>query len=172
VETGRSFAIAEALKANRADFHALVESMSAEDIERPSLNPGWTNREVLFHATFGFVLVPTLFWLIRGFDRLPRSYSRTLANVLNFSTPVFNVVNAAGARIGGRLISPAHLERLYDWAHPQILRRLSRLGESELQSGMYYPSRWDGLFHDYMTLDQLLTYPLDHYRFHLSQLSR
>lgn len=172
VETGRKDAIAATLEDNRAAFHALIASMSARDMRRPSLNPGSTNREVLFHATFGFILLPTLFWLVRDFDRLPQRYSKALANGLNFATPAFNVVNAAGARFGGRVISPARLERLYDRSHRNILRHLRGLTEADLQSGMHYPGRWDALFADYMTLDRLLLYPVEHYRFHVSQLAR
>ncbi len=172
MQSERKATVVGALKANRAEFHALLESMSADQLRAPSLNPGWTNREVLFHATLAFLLLPTLFWLLSLFTRLPRRYSRAFANGLNFATPVFNPVNAMGARIGGHLISPARLELLYGWAQRRTLRRLAKLSDADLMAGMYYPSRWDALFTEYMTLEQLLAYPIEHYHFHVGQLTR
>ncbi len=172
MQTDNKRAIAAVLRANRAEFHALLDSMSAADRRRESLNPGWTNQEVLFHMTFAFMLIPALLWIVRGFGLLPDRYSKAFANLLNAATPAFNVVNAAGARIGCRVVSTARLARLYDRSHRAILKRLSRLSDEDLKSGMYYPARWDALFADFMTIEQILDYPVTHFRFHAGQLAR
>ena len=41
--------MADELAAARAEFHALLDSLSEEDFRRQSLNPGWTNGEILAH---------------------------------------------------------------------------------------------------------------------------
>ena len=165
-------AIEAELDAARAEFHALLQSFGEQDLGRQSKNLRWTNGEVLFHAAFAFMLLPWLIGIVRVSRRLPARYSGAFAKALNFSTPAFNLVNWLGPRIGGRVFNGPRLSGLYDRTHRRILRRLRRLSEEELRSGMPYPSRWDPLFDDYMTIEQLVAYPIAHFRFHVGQLSR
>jgi hypothetical protein len=37
---------------------------------------------------------------------------------------------------------------------------------------MYYPTRWDALFGDFMTLEETIAMPITHLRFHRHQISR
>lgn len=53
------------LESARASFHALLASLSEEDLRRRSLNPGWTNGEILAHIVFGFIVVNVLLPLTR-----------------------------------------------------------------------------------------------------------
>ncbi len=172
MESLKKEAIKAELMTARDEFHALVRSFSEQDLRRQSLNPGWTNGEILFHMTLGFLLLPALVTIAQLWSRAPARYSRAFAGLLNWSTPAFNVVNAIGPRGGGRVLSGGRLERLYDRQHRAILRKLTRLREEELQSGMPYPSRWDPLFEDYMTVEQLFAFPIAHFRFHAGQLAR
>jgi len=87
------------------------------------------------------------------------------------ATVPFNWINAVGPRIGGRFIRRRVLGRTYDWVIARILRTVSRIRADEWQHGMYYPTKWDALFSDYMTLEKLLRYPIAHMRFHTNQLS-
>ena len=48
------------LETTRASFHSLLNSLSEEDFQKPSLNPGWTNGEILAHMTFGFIIINVL----------------------------------------------------------------------------------------------------------------
>lgn len=163
-------AIRAELEATRAAFHALSHSLSAADRRQQSRNAAWTNGEVLFHITFAFMLLPSLLWLVRLFGRLPRQWSKPFAALLNLSTPIFNRVNAIGPHLGGRLFRGGRLDRRYDWIHARILRLLDAIPDEEMQRGMYYPDRWDSLFHRYMTLADLFLYPTTHFRFHRDQL--
>ena len=86
--------IRDELEETRRQFHALLGSLSAEDWDAPSRNPAWTNGQLVFHMLFAFMLIPSLFWLVRFWSRLPDSYSRAFARALDFSTPLFNRVNA------------------------------------------------------------------------------
>lgn len=159
------------LEATRAAFHSLSHALSAADRRRPSRNAAWTNGEVLFHITFAFMLLPALLWLVRLFGRLPRQSSKPFAALLNRSTPLFNRINALVPHIGGRLYRGDRLGRKYDRLHARILRLLDAIPERDMQRGMYYPDRWDGLFYPYMTLADLFLYPTIHFRFHRDQLA-
>jgi hypothetical protein len=158
------------LEATRTTFHALTQSLSAADLKRQSKNPAWTNAEVLFHITFAFMLIPSLLWLVRFFGKLPKAWSKPFAALLNFSTPLFDWINARAPHGATRIYHGERLERKYDRTHAHILRLLDRLPEPELQRGMYYPDKWDGLFYPYMTLADVLVYPTIHFRFHRDQL--
>lgn len=158
------------LETARTEFHALTQSLTAADLKRQSKNPGWTNAEVLFHITFAYMLLPSLLWLVRLFGRLPKAWSKSFAALLNRSTPPFNWINARAPHGGARIYYGERLERKYDRTHAHILRLLDRLPEPELRRGMYYPNQWDGLFHPYMTLAEVLVYPTLHFRFHRDQL--
>ena len=164
-------AIRAALEEMRVAFHTLSHSLSATDRTRRSTNRAWTNGEVLFHVTFAFMLLPFLLWLVRLFGRLPRQWSKPFAALLNLSTPIFNRINAIGPHLGGRLYHGDRLDEKYDRVHARILQLLDAIPDGEMQRGMYYPDKWDGLFHRYMTLADLSLYPTIHFRFHRNQLT-
>jgi len=159
------------LEKTRVEFHALSRSLSATDLARQSKNVAWSNGEVLFHIMLAFILVPALLWLIRFFGRLPKSWSKPFAMLLNLSTPIFNWLNALGPHIGGRIFHDDRLDRKYDRVHAHILRLLERIPDAEMRRGMYYPDKWDGLFQPYMTLADLFRYPTIHFHFHRDQLA-
>ena len=130
------------LEATRASFQALLDSLSEGDFHKQSNNPGWTNGEILFHMTLGFILIPLLAPLIRFFGRVPDHYSRLFARFLNFGTTLFNWFNALGARIGGSIYTRQRIGGEFDRAYSQILRLLDSIGVDEWQLGMYYPKKW------------------------------
>jgi hypothetical protein len=39
------------------DFHELVKRASAEDLRRRTTGTRWTNRQLLFHMVFGYLIV-------------------------------------------------------------------------------------------------------------------
>lgn len=164
-------AIRAELEETREAFHALSRSLSAVDRKQQSKNPAWTNGEVLFHITLAFILLPALMWLVRFFGRLPKTSSKPFAMLLSLSTPIFNRLNALGPHIGGRIYHGDRLDRKYDRVHAHIVRLLDAIPDGEMRRGMYYPDKWDGLFHSYMTLADLFLYPTIHFRFHRDQLA-
>jgi len=110
------------LEATRSSFHALLDSLSEEDFHKKSNNPAWTNGQILFHMTLGFILVPMLAPMIRFFGKLPDRYSKLFARILNFGTALFNWFNALGARIGGRIFTRQRIGGKFDQACHQILK--------------------------------------------------
>ncbi len=160
------------LDTTRASIHSLLDSFSKEDWRRQSLNPGWTNGEVMAHMVFGFVVVIVLLPLTRLWGRLPKDYSRPFARMLDRFTGPFNRANAFGARMQGRLFAPDRIGAVYDRAEGWLLKKAASIGDAEWKRGMYYPTRWDSNFGEFMTVEALFRYPVTHFNFHLGQLAR
>jgi hypothetical protein len=160
------------LESTRSAFHALLASLSEEDFHRQSLNPGWTNGEILAHMTFGFIILKALLPMARVWGRLPRRSSRPFAALLNAATRPFNWINALGARGQGKGFTRERVGRIFDSTISALLRQVDAIKAEEWQRGMYYPTRWDANFSDFMTLEKLFRYPVIHFNFHLGQISR
>jgi DinB superfamily len=171
-EASRRESIRLGLGATRADWHRLLAGLSGDDWGRPSLNPGWTNGEVLFHMTLGFMILAALVPLVRLFGRLPLWASRIYASILDLGTPVFNWVNALGARGGGRLHNQASIGKRFDRAQARLLGLVNHLPDGEWSRRMHFPRRWDPLFDEVMTVERAFRYMIAHFNFHLGQIAR
>ena len=156
----------------RVEFHRLLESLSEQDLQKQSLNPGWTNGEILAHITFGFLIINVLLPMARLWGRLPRGSSKWFARLLNALTGPFNWVNALGARGQGKVFTHRRIGKIYDRVHVSLLKKIESIREEEWEHGMYYPTRWDSNFDEFMTLEKLFHYPVTHFKFHLTQISR
>ena len=156
----------------RAAFHALLDSLSENDLRRQSLNAGWTNGELLAHMTFGFIVTMALMPLTRAWGRLPKGSSKWFAWLLNSVTGPFNWFNALGARMQGTVVTRQRVGKLYDRVHASLLKQVASIRDEDWQRGMYYPTRWDSNFSEFMTLEKLFRYPVIHFNFHLNQISR
>jgi hypothetical protein len=160
------------LEDGRFTFHALLASLSDDDLHKQSLNPPWTNKQIVFHMLFGFFLLPSLIVIVLLFGRLPRSVSRSFALLLNSAVRPFNVINSLGPQGGGRIFTRAGLSKSYDMVYALIVRVLQMLPDGELQRGMHYPTKWDSLFTDYMTLTDIFRFPMRHFYFHVGHITR
>jgi len=160
------------LSAARAEFHRLLNSLSPQDFQKQSLNPGWTNGEILAHMTFGFIVINVLLPMARLWGKLPKGSSKWFAWLLNALTGPFNWFNALGARGQGKVFTHQRLEKIYDRAHFSLLKKIDSIQEDEWERGMYYPTKWDSNFDEFMTLEKLFHYPVIHFNFHLTQISR
>jgi hypothetical protein len=165
-------AIRRELDSARTGFHALLDSLSEADWRRQSLNPGWTNGEILAHMTFGFMITGVLMPMARLWGRLPKGSSRWFAWLLNAGTRPFNWINALGARGQGRFFTYRRIGRLFDRACSALWRQAGSIHQDEWERGMHYPTRWDANFSDFMTLEKLFHYPVVHFNFHLGQIAR
>jgi len=163
--------IRDELEDTRRQFHAVLGSVSAADWDAPSRNPAWTNGQLIFHMLFAFMLIPSLFWLIRFWSRLPDRYSRAFARVLDLSTPLFNRVNALGPRGQAVIFGRRRAGSIYDRVHRSILRKVDSMEDDDWGRGMNYPRRWDPDFGDFMTFEHLFRYPTQHFQRHRAQLS-
>jgi hypothetical protein len=143
------------LTAAHEQFHAMADAVSEQSWNEPSNNRGWTNGQLLFHILLGFILVPLLARLLIFAGHLPRVYSRSFSGVLNFSTPLFNRVNAVGPRVAARILGREGTIRKFDRVHAQTIARLERIRPSEWSLTMHFPTRWDPRFREDMRLENL-----------------
>jgi DinB superfamily len=165
-------AIRTELESTRTSFHALLDSFSETDWRKQSLNPGWTNGEILVHMTFGFIILNSLLPLARLWGRFPKWTSKPFAWLLNAFTGPFNWINALGARLQARVFTFGRIGKLYDVIHSSLLKQIDSIEDEEWERGMYYPTRWDFNFHEFMTIKELFHYPVVHFHFHLRQIAR
>jgi len=167
----RAQSIRTELEAARSAFHALLDSLSEDDLRGQSLNPGWTNGEILAHMTFGFIIINVLLPMARLWGRLPKSSSKWFAWLLNAFTGPFNWFNALGARGQGKFFTQKQIGKIYDRVYFSLVKKINSIKDDEWERGMYYPTKWDANFDEFMTLEKLFYYPITHFKFHLTQIA-
>src|SRR5512140_1990815 len=110
--SGTKAAICAELESTRQTFHALLDSLSENDLRKKSRNPGWTNGEILAHMTFGFIILNALLPMARLWGNLPKGASSIFAGLLNALTVPFNWMNALGARLQARVFTYKRIGRI------------------------------------------------------------
>ena len=131
------------LASARDSFHSLLDSFSAQDFQKQSLNPGWTNGEIIAHMNFGFLVIDVLIPMARLWGRLPKGLSKWFAWLLNALTGPFNWINALGARGQGKVFTRNRIGRIYDRVYASLVKKANSIKEDEWERGMYYPTKWD-----------------------------
>lgn len=164
-------AIHAELERVRADLHRLVAEATAAELRRHTEGTRWTNRQMLFHMAFGYMLVRRLLPLVRGFGRVADSYSRTFASALNAGTPPFHGVNYLGSCGGALVFHGPRLTRQLNRTLDQLHRRLDAESDEALGRRMHFPIGWDPFFRDTMTLAEVYHYATQHYDLHRAQLT-
>ena len=154
-----------------ADFHLLVDSAGPAELHWPTNGTKWTNKQLLFHMLFGFILVRVLLPLVKGFGRLPPAVSRVFAAILNTGTRPFHVINYLSALPGGTVLGSRAMGRLMDTTIGHLRGRLARESERTLALAMHFPVGWDPYFKEVMTVADLYHYPTEHYDHHRRQLT-
>lgn len=158
------------IAAARAEFHALLASLSEQEFRQQSINPGWTNGEVLAHMVFGFWITSASLPLTRLWGRPPRGSSRGLARLLDALTGPFNWFNALGTQMQAKRFTYVQAGEIFDRTYHTLLGHLDAIREEEWARGMYYPTRWDPNFDEFMTIEKLFHYPALHFKLHLGQI--
>jgi DinB superfamily len=154
-----------------ADFHLLLDSAAPAELRRPTNGTKWTNKQLLFHMLFGFILVRVLLPLVKGFGRLPPAVSRVFAAILNAGTRPFHVINYLSALPGGAVLGSRAMGRLMDSTIGHLRGRLARESERTLALAMHFPVGWDPYFKEVMTVAEIYHYPTQHYDHHRRQLT-
>jgi hypothetical protein len=164
--------IAADLERARAEFHRLLAEAERNDAWRkPTRGTRWTNEQLLFHMVFGYMVVQRLLILVKVFSRLPDSFSRIFARVLNAATRPFNVINYYGSCAAGLIYNRDRVGAKMDRVIASLRRRLARESDDALRRGMPFPTRWNPFFKDYMTSEAVYCYPGQHFDFHAHQLT-
>jgi hypothetical protein len=163
--------IHEELERARVDLHHLVASATTSDLRRRTDGTRWTNEQMLWHMAFGYLIVSRLLRLVALFGRLPDSFSRAFAAVLNAGTWPFHRVNYLGSVGGALVFRGPRLTGELDRTIERLHRRLDAESEVALARRMHFPVGWDPFFQDTMTLEQVYRYGTQHYDFHRAQLT-
>jgi hypothetical protein len=153
------------------DFHRLLDSATRAELGLPTNGTKWTNKQLLFHMLFGFIVVLALLPLVKGFGHLPPSASRTFAAILNAGNRPFHVINYLSALPGGTVLSPRAMGKLMDSTIEHLRGRLARESERTRGLAMHFPVGWDPYFKDVMTVADVYHYPTQHYDHHRRQLT-
>ena len=153
-----------------ADFHDLIGLASPAELGARTNGTKWTNKQLLFHMLFGFVLVRVLLVLVKGFGRLPAAVSHTFAAVLNAGTRPFHLVNYLGA-LPGRGPRRRRHEQIHGLHHRPPARQPRAQSQRNLALAMHFPIGWDPYFKDVMTVADVYNYPTQHYDHHRRQLT-
>jgi hypothetical protein len=164
--------IAADLERARVEFHRLVVEAGRQDAwTKPTRGTRWTNEQLLFHMVFGYMVVQRLPILVTVFSRLPDNASRMFARVLNASTKPFDVINYDGSCAAALVYNRRRMGAKMNRVIASLERTLTRVSDDNLRRGMYFPTRWDPFFMDYMKLADVYRYPGQHFDFHKRQLT-
>lgn len=170
-EKARLHVIGELNKA-REEFQAKLKPMSEADFARRSLDPGWTNGQVMFHITLGYMLLPVLIPVMILFAHLPKAISNAFVWLLNASTPIFNWINGLGPRGGARVYDRSRLAGKFDRTLDAVERTARRLKPHQWKLSMPMPNRWDPGFGTERTVEGVFHYMIGHMHFHFGQLAK
>jgi DinB superfamily len=155
----------------RRTLDDLLDSATNADFDRPSNGTRWTNEQLLFHMVFGYMIVQRLLILVRVSGRMRPGVSRRFAWMLNAATRPFDAINYRGSCLAARVFDRHRMARKFDRVASSIQRKLDAESERDLHRGMHFPTKWDPLFTDFMTLEEVYRYPAKHFDFHRRQLT-
>jgi hypothetical protein len=161
--------IQQEMEQARLDFHELVRRASAEDLHRRTTGTRWTNRQLLFHMVFGYLIVRSLMPLVHTLGRL--GWSRRFAAILNSLRRPFHVINYLGSVGGGQLLSPAAMTRLMDRTINALQRKFAIETDNSLNLIMHFPPAWDPYFNPTMSVLDVYHYGTQHFDHHKRQLT-
>ena len=162
-------AVTAELRRSQADFHAIIAGAGPADLRRRSDGTRWTNRQLLWHMVFGYLIVRTLLPLVHLLGRL--GWSRRFAATLNAAHRPFHLINYAGSAGGGLLLTPRRMAVIMDATITALDRRLIAETPASLALTMHFPTRWDPYFRDTMTVLAVYHYGTQHYDHHRCQLT-
>ncbi|MHA7653632.1 DinB family protein [Mycobacterium sp. ML4] len=154
----------------RADFHYLLSVVGEDEWDSATSETKWTNEQLLFHMVFGYMVVLRLLSLVRIFGRLPDAFSRNYARMLNSAAQPFHLINYYGTCLAASFYNRNRMGAKMDRTIGSLQRRIAGLDDTELRRGMFFPTRWDPYFREYMSLADVCWYPGRHYGYHRRQL--
>jgi hypothetical protein len=153
----------------QAEFHQLICNATPQDLRRRSNGTRWTNRQLLFHMVFGYLVVRTLMPLVHVLGRLGRS--RGFATTLNAGRRPFHVINYLGSCGGGPVLTLRIMSRLLDRTIHALERKLAAETQQGLALTMNFPTAWDPFFEPTMSVLDVYHFGTQHFDHHRGQLS-
>jgi hypothetical protein len=157
------------MRRTQAEFWQLVSRASADDLRRRSNGTRWTNRQLLYHMVFGYMIVRTLMPLVHALGRF--GHSRGFAATLNASRHPFHVINYVGSWGGGQILTTRAMAALLDRTIDALQRRLATETEASLALTMHFPTAWDPYFKPTMSVLDVYHFGTQHFDHHRRQLT-
>jgi hypothetical protein len=155
----------------RTEFRQLVQAAGSAELARRSNGTRWTNRQLLFHMLFGYLITRNLLIIVKAVSRLPMPVQRRFAGMLNAATAPFHLINYWGSRAGARFVPLARMPGWLDAVTASLDRHLDAEPGPALARSMAFPTRWDPFFAPRMTLGEVYHYATQHFDFHRQQLT-
>jgi hypothetical protein len=155
----------------RLSFSDLVRKATPSDLRRRSNGTRWTNRQLLFHMLFGYLIVRTLMPLVHAFGRRPDSWSRRFAAILNAGQRPFHMINYIGSCGGGQVLPKSIMIKLMERTIHSLQHKLDGETEKSLALTMHFPTAWDPYFQDTMSVLDVYHYGTQHFDHHHKQLT-
>ena len=123
------------LRQVQTDFDQLVAGATPQDLHRLSGGTRGTNRQLLWHMVFGYLIVRTLMPLVHVLGRL--GWSRRFAAILNALHRPFHLINFVGSAGGGLLLRPRRMAATIN----ALDCRLAAETPASLALTMHFPTR-------------------------------
>ena len=161
--------ISDEMKRAQAEFRELINKATPQELRRRSDGTRWTNRQLLFHMVFGYLIVRTLLPLVHVLGRL--GLSRGFAATLNASRHPFHVINYVGSCGGGQVLTPRAMAALLDRTIRVLERKLAAESGSSLALTMHFPTAWDPYFKPTMSVLDVYHFATQHFDHHRRQLT-
>ncbi|MBO0812207.1 MAG: DinB family protein [Microlunatus sp.] len=152
-----------------SDFRQLVCNATRADLRRRSAGTHWTNRQLLFHLVFGYLIIRTLLPLVHILGRLGRS--RRFATTLDAAGRPFHLINYIGSVGAGQLVPTRVMTALMTRTLRALQWRLAAESDQDLELSMHFPASWDPYFAETMTVLDVYHYGTLHYIHHRGQLT-
>jgi hypothetical protein len=164
-----SIEVSGEMRRAQADFHQLIGEASSDDLRRRSNGTRWTNRQLLFHMVFGYLVVRTLLPLVHALGRL--GHSRGFAATLNAGRRPFHLINYLGSCGGGQVLTTGAMTALLDRTIQALQRSLAAETAQSLALTMHFPTAWDPYFKPTMSVLDVYHFATQHFDHHRRQLT-
>ena len=159
------------LERARIEFRGLLDTASPASLRRRSDGTRWTNRQLLFHMLFGYLIVHSLLPLVHAFGKRPARWSSRFASALNACQRPFHVINYLGSCGGGQVLPKSTMIKLMDRTIHSLQRKLAAETDENLALAMHFPTEWDPFFQDTMSVFDVYHYGTQHFHHHRRQLT-
>jgi hypothetical protein len=150
-------AIRREMEETRAAYHKLLKSIPDDGWERPTTNPSWNVRQVLFHITIAYKFLHQDLKMLRG-----RRF---------FSPPkgLFDILNDWYTRWSARNQNAESLAAEFDKQHNNILYLIDSIQPDEWELSGTYPNINENLAGE-QTIADMFHYLAVHYYEHETEI--
>lgn len=153
------------IEATQVAYHCLLDSIPEEALSRPSDNPAWNIRQVLYHIAiiprFAIIEVVMIRKQVKIYMLLPRLIPKDL----------FDWLNAHMTRLGARGMTRRRLAKTYDKPCSAVLRALDSVPDADFNKHLFYPL-WAPLLAGEVRLEYVFGYVKRHFDSHAAQVEK